>query len=115
MQTVSGFRNMYEALGLDPCLDPLHSSGLRKFASERDAIYEEVTQKKRVLSWKAAAKNVSIFYMCRSLTVDSFSSFLKTNPTFSILFQKQNGNIYICSNPTTNKQHTHHTHLYVYI
>jgi hypothetical protein len=23
-------------------LDPLHSSGLRKFASERDALYEEV-------------------------------------------------------------------------
>lgn len=42
MQSVSGFRQMYEALGLDPCLDPLHSSGLRKFASERDAVYEEV-------------------------------------------------------------------------
>ena len=41
-QTVRGYREMYEALGLDPCLDPLHSSGLRKFASERDALYEEV-------------------------------------------------------------------------
>ncbi|KAL7558029.1 hypothetical protein ACA910_016480 [Epithemia clementina (nom. ined.)] len=44
MQTVQGFRQMYHALGLDPCLDPLHSSGLRKFASERDAVYEEVNK-----------------------------------------------------------------------
>jgi hypothetical protein len=43
MKGVAGFRSMYEALGLDPCLDPLHSSGLRKFASERDALYEEVS------------------------------------------------------------------------
>jgi hypothetical protein len=35
---------MYEALGFDPCLDPLHSSGLRKFSSERDALYEEVNK-----------------------------------------------------------------------
>jgi hypothetical protein len=35
---------MYESLGLLPCLDPLHSSGLRKFASERDALYEEVNK-----------------------------------------------------------------------
>lgn len=42
MQDVKGHRAMYESLGLDPCLDPLHSSGLRKFASERDALYEEV-------------------------------------------------------------------------
>jgi hypothetical protein len=42
MKTVKGNRDMYEALGLQPCLDPLHSSGLRKFASERDALYEEV-------------------------------------------------------------------------
>ena len=44
MQSVSGHRDMYEALGFDPCLDPLHSSGLRKFASERDAVYEEVNK-----------------------------------------------------------------------
>jgi hypothetical protein len=42
MKSVKGHREMYEALGLDPCLDPLHSSGLRKFTSERDALYEEV-------------------------------------------------------------------------
>ena len=28
---------------MDPCLDPLHSSGLRKFASECDTLYEEVS------------------------------------------------------------------------
>ena len=43
MKSVSGHREMYEALGLEPCLDPLHSSGLRKFTSERDALYEEVS------------------------------------------------------------------------
>jgi hypothetical protein len=42
MKSVKGYREMYEALGFEPCLDPLHSSGLRKFASERDALYEEV-------------------------------------------------------------------------
>jgi len=44
MKSVKGFRQMHESLGLDPCLDPLHSSGLRKFASERDALYEEVNK-----------------------------------------------------------------------
>jgi len=44
MKNVPGYRSMYEALGLQPCLDPLHSSGLRKFASERDALYEEVNK-----------------------------------------------------------------------
>lgn len=44
MKSVKGHREMYEALGFDPCLDPLHSSGLRKFASERDALYEEVNK-----------------------------------------------------------------------
>lgn len=44
MKSVKGHREMYESLGLDPCLDPLHSSGLRKFASERDALYEEVNK-----------------------------------------------------------------------
>lgn len=43
MKSVSGHREMFENLGLEPCLDPLHSSGLRKFASERDALYEEVS------------------------------------------------------------------------
>ena len=44
MKSVNGYRDMYKALNMDPCLDPLHSSGLRKFASERDALYEEVNK-----------------------------------------------------------------------
>eukprot|EP00968_Pinguiococcus_pyrenoidosus_P025155 scaffold5546_cov247-Pinguiococcus_pyrenoidosus.AAC.5 len=44
MQDVKGYRQMWEALGLLPCLDPIHSSGLRKFASERDGCYEEVNK-----------------------------------------------------------------------
>ncbi|CAJ1958510.1 unnamed protein product [Cylindrotheca closterium] len=44
MKGVAGHREMYEALELQPCLDPLHSSGLRKFSSERDALYEEVNK-----------------------------------------------------------------------
>mmetsp|Transcript_24926 Transcript_24926/g.59193 ORF Transcript_24926/g.59193 Transcript_24926/m.59193 type:complete len:475 (+) Transcript_24926:160-1584(+) len=44
MKGVKGYREMHEALELEPCLDPLHSSGLRKFSSERDALYEEVNK-----------------------------------------------------------------------
>jgi hypothetical protein len=40
----AGFRKMYDALGLDVCLDPIHTSGLRKFATEEDGIYEEVNK-----------------------------------------------------------------------
>jgi len=45
MKTEDGFRSFWEALELDPCLDPLHSSGLRKFLSKKDAVYEEVNKK----------------------------------------------------------------------
>merc|ERR1719343_573810 len=41
---IAGYRSAWENLGLLPCLDPLHSSGLRKFSSERDALYEEVNK-----------------------------------------------------------------------
>jgi hypothetical protein len=41
---IAGYRAAWEALGLLPCLDPIHSSGLRKFASERDGVYEEVNK-----------------------------------------------------------------------
>ena len=44
MKTEQGFRQFYEAVGLDPCLDPIHTSGLRSFASQEDAIYEEVNK-----------------------------------------------------------------------
>jgi len=40
-----GFRRVWETLGLAPCLDPIHSSGLRSFLSARDGIYEEVNKK----------------------------------------------------------------------
>merc|ERR1719183_3363046 len=44
MKDEEGFRRMWEALDMDPCLDPLHSSGLRKFLAKRDAVYEEVNK-----------------------------------------------------------------------
>jgi len=44
MKDEEGFRRMWEALDLDPCLDPLHSSGLRKFLAKKDAVYEEVNK-----------------------------------------------------------------------
>jgi len=44
MKDEAGFRQWYEAVGLDPCLDPIHTSGLRSFASQSDAIYEEVNK-----------------------------------------------------------------------
>jgi len=44
MKTEAGFREMYEALNMEPCLDPIHTSGLRSFASEKDAVYEEVNK-----------------------------------------------------------------------
>jgi hypothetical protein len=44
LMNVSGYRKMWESLGLIPCLDPLHSSGLRKFANAHDALYEEVNK-----------------------------------------------------------------------
>jgi len=40
----AGFRTFWESLDLNPCLDPIHSSGLRKFLSKSDAIYEEVNK-----------------------------------------------------------------------
>merc|ERR1719313_657621 len=44
MKDPIGFRTFWESLKLPPCLDPIHSSGLRKFLSKRDAIYEEVNK-----------------------------------------------------------------------
>jgi len=39
-----GFRRVWEVLGLAPCLDPIHSSGLRSFLSAKDGVYEEVNK-----------------------------------------------------------------------
>merc|ERR1719472_447307 len=44
MKTPDGFRAMWEAIGLETCLDPIHTSGLRKFLSKNDALYEEVNK-----------------------------------------------------------------------
>jgi hypothetical protein len=44
MKNPDGFRTFWETLDLPPCLDPIHSSGLRKFLSEKDAVYEEVNK-----------------------------------------------------------------------
>ena len=40
LQDPEGFRRVWETLGLAPCLDPIHSSGLRSFLSARDGVYE---------------------------------------------------------------------------
>lgn len=44
MKSVDGFRTFWESMALEPCLDPIHSSGLRKFLSKKDAVYEEVNK-----------------------------------------------------------------------
>ena len=44
LQDPEGFRRVWETLGLAPCLDPIHSSGLRSFLSARDGVYEEVNK-----------------------------------------------------------------------
>mmetsp|Transcript_34212 Transcript_34212/g.90164 ORF Transcript_34212/g.90164 Transcript_34212/m.90164 type:complete len:121 (-) Transcript_34212:32-394(-) len=35
-----GFRSFYDALGLDLCLDPIHTSGLRKMISKKASLGE---------------------------------------------------------------------------
>jgi len=44
METECGFQAMYDALGLVPCLDPIHSSGLRKMVAPKQAVYETVNK-----------------------------------------------------------------------
>jgi hypothetical protein len=44
MKEPEGFRAFYDALDLPLCLDPIHSSGLRKMISAKDGIYEEVNK-----------------------------------------------------------------------
>ena len=78
MKSVSGNREMHEALGLDPCLDPLHSSGLRKFASERDALYEEVSlvlmlrDTMRYILWISSERKTRISLQQNSLNLLCF-------------------------------------------
>lgn len=44
MKSEAGFRAFFESLELDLCLDPIHTSGLRKMISPKDGIYEEVNK-----------------------------------------------------------------------
>lgn len=39
-----GFRTFYESLQLNPCLDPIHTSGLRDMIGKKDAVYEAVNK-----------------------------------------------------------------------
>ena len=59
MKDPDGFRTFWESLALDPCLDPIHSSGLRKFLSENDAVYEEVNK-------QSLSRNLTIAVACSS-------------------------------------------------
>jgi len=44
MQDAAGFRTFYESLELNPCLDPIHTSGLREMVDKKDAVYEAVNK-----------------------------------------------------------------------
>jgi len=44
MKSPEGFRSFYDSVGLPLCLDPIHTSGLRKMLSKKDGIYEEVNK-----------------------------------------------------------------------
>jgi hypothetical protein len=39
-----GFRRVWEALEMKPCLDPIHNSGLRSMLSKKDGVYEDVNK-----------------------------------------------------------------------
>ena len=40
MTDAEGFRSFYESMQLNPCLDPIHTSGLRDMTAKKDAVYE---------------------------------------------------------------------------
>ncbi|CAJ1339612.1 unnamed protein product [Effrenium voratum] len=43
-QEADGFRAFYESLQLNPCLDPIHTSGLRAMEEKKHAVYEAVNK-----------------------------------------------------------------------
>lgn len=47
MRTPEGFQRMYEALDLEPCLDPLHSVSARPMVDKNSAVYEAVNKESR--------------------------------------------------------------------
>ena len=68
-----GFRKFWEeGLKLPPCLDPIHSSGLRKFLSKKDAIYEEVN-KQALAKHYIGLHNEATF--CKTATTGAFVCF----------------------------------------
>merc|ERR1719222_295417 len=44
MKNPEGFRTFFESLQLNPCLDPIHTSGLREMVGKKDAVYEAVNK-----------------------------------------------------------------------
>lgn len=44
MKDPAGFRTFFESLQLNPCLDPIHTSGLREMTEKKDAVYEAVNK-----------------------------------------------------------------------
>jgi hypothetical protein len=47
MKTAEGYHKFYDALGLDPCLDPIHSVAARPVSSAEHKIYEAVNKPSR--------------------------------------------------------------------
>jgi len=47
MQTAAGYHEFYDILGLDPCLDPIHSVAARPVSSAEHKIYEAVNKPSR--------------------------------------------------------------------
>jgi len=43
-KNAEGFRNFFEAMELNPCLDPIHTSGLRDMVEKKDGVYEAVNK-----------------------------------------------------------------------
>jgi hypothetical protein len=67
MKSQEGFRSFYDSIGLPLCLDPIHTSGLRKMLSQKDGIYEEVRA--------VPAAMVHVFYRSKCLQ-NAFLAFL---------------------------------------
>jgi hypothetical protein len=44
MKDAAGFRTFFEELEFNPCLDPIHTSGLRAMKEKKDAVYEAVNK-----------------------------------------------------------------------
>ena len=51
-----GFREFYEALQLNPCLDPIHTSGLRAMEEKKHAVYEAVNKHLSLKKWRRGEK-----------------------------------------------------------